>query len=232
MNRRPVAPGVVVPDDLAGPQNQIVERNNPTTLFARADFLLNAKNTLNLNLNRLNASDAGNQNSTRTDTAVLGGQFNHSGKASVCWSISKEPALQRVQECIRESSNQEGLVTTTSVGFIARWVARAWSILNILIIFLFAIGESLRPLGPVPTYQEWISLALWPVGVAIGLLLSWLREILGGIVTMGCLATFYIWTLFRSGTLPRGPFFLLIAAPSLVFILAGVLSLRRTTHGA
>jgi hypothetical protein len=115
-------------------------------------------------------------------------------------------------------------VTTTSIAFIARWVARAWSILNILIIFLFAIGASLRPSGPVPTYREWIGLALWPVGVAIGLLVSWLREALGAIIALACLAAFYIWNLFRSGHLPRGPFFLLIAAPAFVFLLSAALS--------
>jgi hypothetical protein len=118
------------------------------------------------------------------------------------------------------------MLTTTSVAFIARWVARAWSILNILIVFLFAIGESLRPLSAAPSYQEWIALALWPVGVAIGLLISWLRELLGAAITLACLAAFYAWNLFRSGHLPRGPFFFLIAAPSVVFILAASLSSR------
>ena len=118
----------------------------------------------------------------------------------------------------------------TSIAFIARWVARTWSVLNILIIFIFAIGESLRPLGPVPTYKEWIGLALWPVGVAVGLLVSWLREVLGGLVALGSLGAFYIWTLFRSGQLPRGPFFFLIAAPALVFILAGVVARRDAAH--
>lgn len=117
-------------------------------------------------------------------------------------------------------------MTTTSVAFIARWVARAWSVLNVLIVFLFAIGESLRPIGPAPAIQEWIGLALWPVGVAVGLLLAWLRELLGGILTLGCLLAFYIWTLLRSGHLPQGPFFLLIAAPAFVFLLAGTLSPR------
>lgn len=117
-------------------------------------------------------------------------------------------------------------MTTTSVAFIARWVARAWSVLNVLIIFLFAIGQSLRPVGPVPTIQEWIGLALWPVGVAAGLLLAWLRELLGGFLAIGCLVAFYIWNLLRSGHLPRGPFFLLIAAPAFVFLLAGTLSPR------
>ncbi len=115
-------------------------------------------------------------------------------------------------------------MTRTSVAFIARWVARAWSVLNVLIVFLFAIGESLRPIGGVPTIQEWISLALWPVGVAVGLLLSWLREVLGGMLAIGCLLAFYIWNLLRSGHLPRGPFFLLIAAPAFVFLLSATLS--------
>ncbi|MFY9674252.1 MAG: hypothetical protein WB817_01715 [Terriglobales bacterium] len=118
-------------------------------------------------------------------------------------------------------------MTTTSVAFIARWVARAWSILNILIVFLFAIGESLRPVGAGPNYQEWIGLALWPVGVAIGLLVAWLHEVAGGTVALASLAAFYLWNLFRSGHLPRGPFFLLIAAPAVVFLLAASLSPRK-----
>ena len=67
------APGIVIPDELAALQNQIVERNNPTAFFARTDFLLNGKNTLNLafNFNRLNASGVGNQGSTRTEAVAL-----------------------------------------------------------------------------------------------------------------------------------------------------------------
>jgi len=133
----------------------------------------------------------------------------------------------RAQECIREAANQEDLVTTASIAFIARWVARAWSVLNVLIIFMFAIGESLRPFGSVPTYQEWIALALWPVGVAIGLLMAWLREVLGGLVALLCLAAFYFWTFLRSGHFPPGPFFFLIAAPAVVFLLAALLSSRQ-----
>jgi hypothetical protein len=64
------APGVVVPDSLASLQQQIVERNNPTALFGRMDFLLSAKNTLNVafNFNRLNATDVGD-GLTRIDAA-------------------------------------------------------------------------------------------------------------------------------------------------------------------
>jgi hypothetical protein len=118
-------------------------------------------------------------------------------------------------------------VTTTSISFIARWVARAWSVLNVILVFMFAIGASLRPTGPVPNYQEWISLALWPVGVAIGLLLAWLHEALGALLALSSLIAFYLWNLLRTGSLPRGPFFFLIAAPALVFLLAATLSRRQ-----
>ena len=123
-------------------------------------------------------------------------------------------------------------MTTTSAAFIARWVARAWSVLNVILVFLFAIGESLRPSGSVPGFQEWVGLALWPVGVAIGLLLAWLREATGALLALACLAAFYIWNLVRSGHLPRGPFFFLIAAPALVFLLAAILSRRSATPTA
>ena len=119
------------------------------------------------------------------------------------------------------------VMTMTSAAFVTRWVARAWSVLNILIIFMFAIGESLRPLGPVPTYQEWIALALWPVGVAVGLLVAWLREVLGGLIALFCLATFYGWTFLHSGHVPHSPLFFLIPAPAVVFLLSALLSNRQ-----
>ncbi|HTR23177.1 MAG TPA: hypothetical protein VMI10_04290 [Terriglobales bacterium] len=118
-------------------------------------------------------------------------------------------------------------MTATSAAFVTRWVARAWSVLNIIIIFTFAISESLRPLGPVPTYQEWIALALWPVGVAIGLLVAWLREALGGLIALSSLAAFYLWTFLRSGHFPHGWFFYLISAPAVLFLIAALLSKRQ-----
>lgn len=120
-------------------------------------------------------------------------------------------------------------MTTTSIAFITRWVARAWSILNVLLVFMFAIGASLRPTGPEPGIQQWIGLALWPVGVAIGLLLAWLHEALGALLALACLIAFYLWNQLRTGSLPRGPFFFLIAAPALVFLLSAALSRRQAS---
>jgi hypothetical protein len=117
------------------------------------------------------------------------------------------------------------MATNSAPLIVARWVARGWSILSILVVLVFAIGEVLGG-GPRPTLQEWVGLALWPVGVGVGLCLAWYREGPGGIFALGCLIAFYAWNLFRSGQLPRGPFFCLIAAPGVLFLIAGFLSHR------
>jgi len=114
----------------------------------------------------------------------------------------------------------------SAVAPVARWIARIWSILSILFVLVFAIGEAARAIGPRPTLQEWVGLALWPIGAAVGLVVAWYREQLGGALTLVCLIAFYVWNLLRSGHLPQGPFFFLIAAPGLLFLLAGFLSHR------
>jgi hypothetical protein len=55
----PQAPGTVIPSALANLQRQIVGNSDPTSVFARADVLLDKANTLNLqfNFNRVNATN-------------------------------------------------------------------------------------------------------------------------------------------------------------------------------
>jgi len=117
-------------------------------------------------------------------------------------------------------------MTTGAVVPIARWVARVGSVLSILAVFVFAVGEIAGGSGPRPTLQEWVGLLLWPIGVCVGLLLAWYREELGGLLALGCLMAFYVWNLLRSRHLPQGPFFFLIAAPAFLFLIAGFLSHR------
>lgn len=115
---------------------------------------------------------------------------------------------------------------------ITRWIARVWSILSIVVVVVFTVGAAVRSTGPMPTPREWVGLALWPIGVSIGLIVAWYREELGGISALGCLAAFYVWDLVHSGQLPRGPFFVLSAAPGILFLVAGMLSHRRADHEA
>ena len=109
-----------------------------------------------------------------------------------------------------------------------RWTARVWSVLSILAVLVFAIGEIGQGNGQRPTLQEWVGLALWPIGVCVGLAVAWYREEIGGSVALGCLLAFYLWNVFRSGHLPRGPFFFLIAAPAVLFLIVRPLSRNRT----
>ena len=122
------------------------------------------------------------------------------------------------------------IVETRSVALAsARWIARFWSVMSMLFILAFVIGE-IRGGGARPTAEEWVGLALWPVGVGVGLGVAWYREKLGGIFGLACFLAFYVWNLFRSGRLPRGPFFFLVAAPSLLFLVVGLLSHHSSTN--
>lgn len=91
-----------------------------------------------------------------------------------------------------------------------RWIARAWGVAGTLVILAFAFGggEGLRP-----TAAEAVGLLLFPVGVVAGFAIAWWREGVGGAVTVGSLALFYLWLFARSGRLSVGPYFLLLAAP-------------------
>jgi len=55
----PQPPGTVIPPTLVSLQKQVVGKSDPTSVFARTDFLLNKNNTLNLefNFNRVNATN-------------------------------------------------------------------------------------------------------------------------------------------------------------------------------
>jgi len=116
-------------------------------------------------------------------------------------------------------------MATGSLALVTRWTARVWSILSVVFILTFVVGEGIGG-GPRPGLKEWVGLALFPIGVCVGLAVSWFREEWGGILAFGCLIGFYAWIRFLSGQWPRGPFFFLVAAPGLLFLIAGFLSPR------
>ncbi len=111
-------------------------------------------------------------------------------------------------------------MASRSVGLAFRWAARAWSLLSIIAVIIFAAGEGFASQSPGSVAQGWVGLVLFPFGVCIGLAVAWYREGFGGILALACLVAFYGWNLFRLGHLPGNPFFLLVGAPSLLFIVA------------
>jgi hypothetical protein len=80
-----------------------------------------------------------------------------------------------------------------------------------------------------PTANEAVGLLLFPIGVVVGFGIAWWREGVGGLVTVGSLALFYLWMLGRDGRLPAGPYFLLFAAPGFLHTANALLCRSRKT---
>lgn len=104
------------------------------------------------------------------------------------------------------------------------WLARIWSLASIVFVLVFVFGEVLNGNGARPTASEWVGLVFWPGGVLVGLAVAWFRKGLGGVVAIGSLIAFYVWHFVERGTFPRGPYFFLVAAPGILFLLSSLLS--------
>jgi hypothetical protein len=106
---------------------------------------------------------------------------------------------------------------------VLRWIARIWSIASTLLVLAFMLpGESWNP-----TSNQIVGLLFFPLGMVLGFVIAWWREGVGGTVTVGSMALFYLWMWSRDGRIPAGPYFLLLAAPGLLFIVSALLSKLR-----
>jgi hypothetical protein len=114
---------------------------------------------------------------------------------------------------------------------VLRWIARAWSVLSVGFVLVIVIGEVVSPHAPRPTVEEMVGMALFPVGVMIGLFLGWWREGLGGAIATVSLVGFYLWSYIVRGWLAGGPYFLLIAAPGFLFLALRALQRQAKSQG-
>ena len=112
---------------------------------------------------------------------------------------------------------------------VVRWIARISSGFTAALILLIFIGEGLTErFGPVlnlsagGTAMMIVFAAVW-----LGLLLGWKWELYGGLLTVCGMAAFYLLDYLFSGTLPRGPFFLIFASPGLLFLYCGLLTRKQ-----
>lgn len=108
-------------------------------------------------------------------------------------------------------------------GTILRWAARVWGVASTLLLLAFAFGgkEHLRL-----TAVEAVGFLFFPVGVIVGFVLAWWRELPGGLVTVGSLALFSVWLFARDGRWSAGPYFLLFAAPGFLHVASALLAAR------
>ncbi len=109
-----------------------------------------------------------------------------------------------------------------------RWIARiAAALLAALILLIFvgeALSEGLGPLRHVSLRESVMMVAF--AAMWLGLLLGWKWELYGGLLTILGIVAFYVSDYAFSGTLPRGPFFLLAASPSLLFVYCGLRAIK------
>ncbi len=98
-----------------------------------------------------------------------------------------------------------------------RWIARLWAVLSLLFLLAFVVGEGIG----LQRTRDLVAFLFFPLGVGAGLVVAWWRERLGGLIAVGSLVAFYLTLYLFDGRLPRGPYFLLVAAPGVLFLLLG-----------
>ena len=98
-----------------------------------------------------------------------------------------------------------------------RWIARAWSIVTIILVLAFLIGEGFNP--EQFTLAEWLGFLFFPFGICLGLIVAWWRESFGAIIVIGSLLAFYIIHFATSGIFPKGWAWEVFAAPGFLFAL-------------
>ena len=109
-------------------------------------------------------------------------------------------------------------MTTRAAVVALRWVARIWSIASVGLLCTFLVGEGLPPLT--------VMAMLFPFGVMLGLVLAWWFERVGGLVAAASILLFYSLHYLNHGRFPGGYAFMLVSAPSVIFICCGLLSAR------
>lgn len=102
--------------------------------------------------------------------------------------------------------------------------ARVLSALSLAFLFLFLVGERGSQTGPWElTGSELLLFACFPVGLMVALLLAWRWHRIGGALAILCMLAFYGIHRAQTERWPEGAWFLVLASPALLFLLAGLL---------
>lgn len=126
--------------------------------------------------------------------------------------------MVNIMEKIYSKSNESEKV------LVVRWIARFSSGFAAALILLIFIGEGLtegfEPLLHMSVRETLMMVAF--IAVWLGLLLGWKWELYGGLLTACGVTAFYLVDYLFYGTLPRLPFPLIFASPSLLFLYCGL----------
>jgi hypothetical protein len=96
------------------------------------------------------------------------------------------------------------------------WIARTASVASITFLIMIFLGEPFHPSRI--TFQEWVGLIFFPIGVVTGMIIAWRKEAIGGFVTVASLLGFYLGYGFLLRNHIGGWFFLAFATPGFLFL--------------
>lgn len=104
---------------------------------------------------------------------------------------------------------------------IIRSIARIWAALMVAFMLFMFIAHIIEDgIGPVIDFSVRDALMMISMICSIiGLALAWKWERLGGWMTVGGMLAFYLFDYIFSGDFPRGPTFLIIAFPGILFLI-------------
>ncbi|MGB8769798.1 MAG: carboxypeptidase regulatory-like domain-containing protein, partial [Candidatus Korobacteraceae bacterium] len=113
----PQPPGTVIPPSLSGLQRQVVGKSDPTSVFARADFLLNQTNTLNLafNFNRVKATNV-DDGSTRSIAPLDNAASLTGGSYWVRGNLTTMFGSNQVNQFLAQWAQDQRSLTPNSTG--------------------------------------------------------------------------------------------------------------------
>ena len=123
---------------------------------------------------------------------------------------------------MNESKNQNRFLP------VIRWIARIWSILSLAFLLLFFGASIISSVGTSTfAFKDVYQFLFFPIGLAVGLILAWKWEGLGGIIATGSIIGFHLQMLIKNGNPDFNLFIELLAAPGILFILYWFLSRKR-----
>jgi hypothetical protein len=96
------------------------------------------------------------------------------------------------------------------------WVARLTGTIAVVPLMMIMIGE------PGPTRdREWLYLAFFPCGFSVGYLLGWRWPLLGGALSLACMAVSLV---VIGRILDSGPYLIwgALSIPGVLYVLAGL----------
>jgi|GEM_PF-4955273 len=111
-------------------------------------------------------------------------------------------------------------------------LARATSIVGILIILGSSLNPSIEQLfnGFLP--EQTLGFLLFPLGYILGLVFAWRYAAAGGILSLASLVLFHAWLASGSGNTPANRITMVFALPSFLFYLTWRMGQSRSNESA